>query len=112
LGADVRNEKIAIHGWQVDTNIHVKDLIDKYLKKGIEQVFCTDISVDGKLDGPSIALYRKLIEAFPDVFLIASGGISSINDLEELEKIGCKGAIVGKAIYEKRILLSELKKLC
>lgn len=109
LGADVRNEMIAIHGWQEMADIKIYDFIEKYLGHGVSQVFCTDISKDGKLEGPSIDLYKNIIERFPGLMFIASGGVSSIKDLEMLEKIGCKGAIVGKAIYENRISLTELK---
>jgi phosphoribosylformimino-5-aminoimidazole carboxamide ribotide isomerase len=111
LGADVKNEKIAIHGWQETSDINVYDFIEKYIQQGVRQVFCTDISKDGKLEGPAIDLYRNIIEKFPDLLFIASGGVSSIKDIEELEKIGCHGAIVGKAIYEKRININDLKKM-
>jgi phosphoribosylformimino-5-aminoimidazole carboxamide ribotide isomerase len=109
LGADVKNEKIAVSGWLESTDITVFDLIRKYAGHGIQQVFCTDVSKDGKLEGPSIELYRKIIEQFPALHFIASGGVSSVADLENLEMIGCKGAIVGKAIYENRISLKELQ---
>lgn len=109
LSADVKNEKIAIHGWQETSDIWVYDFIEKYIQHGIKQIFCTDVSKDGKLEGPSIGLYKNIIEKFPSLDFIASGGVSSMKDLEELEKIGCKGVIVGKAIYENRISLKELK---
>jgi phosphoribosylformimino-5-aminoimidazole carboxamide ribotide isomerase len=109
LGADVKNEKIAIHGWQETSDIWIYDFIEKYIQYGVKQVFCTDVSKDGKLEGPAIDIYKNIIERFPDLHFIASGGVSSMKDLEELEKIGCKAAIVGKAIYEKRISISELK---
>ncbi|MBC7948608.1 MAG: 1-(5-phosphoribosyl)-5-[(5-phosphoribosylamino)methylideneamino]imidazole-4-carboxamide isomerase [Chitinophagaceae bacterium] len=108
LGADVKNEKIAIHGWQETSELWVYDFIEKYIQEGIAQLFCTDISKDGKLEGPSIDLYKSILEKFPTLNFIASGGISSLHDLEELAKIGCGGAIVGKAIYENRIKLAEL----
>jgi phosphoribosylformimino-5-aminoimidazole carboxamide ribotide isomerase len=73
-------------------------------------LFCTDVSKDGKLEGPSLDLYRQILAEFPGLFFIASGGVSSMSDLQELEKIGCSGAIVGKAIYEGRISLAELSK--
>ncbi len=111
LGADVKKEKIAIGGWLETTDIDIYDFIGKYFSKGVTQLFCTDVSKDGKLEGPSIELYTKIITQFPQLHFIASGGVSSIADLEELEKIGCAGAIVGKAIYENRISLDELKKL-
>ncbi len=109
LGADVKDEKIAIGGWLETTDIHVSNFIQKYSAHGITQLFCTDVSKDGKLEGPSIALYQKIIEQFPDLHFIASGGVSSRVDLEQLKEIGCKGAIVGKAIYENRISLEELR---
>ncbi|RYG43900.1 MAG: 1-(5-phosphoribosyl)-5-[(5-phosphoribosylamino)methylideneamino]imidazole-4-carboxamide isomerase, partial [Chitinophagaceae bacterium] len=109
LGADVRDKKIAIHGWQEMTSITVFDFIEQYQVKGIEQVFCTDIQKDGKLDGPSTDLYKEIIERFPNLFFIASGGVSSLDDLFELKDAGCRGAIIGKAIYENRISLEELK---
>ncbi|MBV9987820.1 MAG: 1-(5-phosphoribosyl)-5-[(5-phosphoribosylamino)methylideneamino]imidazole-4-carboxamide isomerase [Chitinophagaceae bacterium] len=108
LGADVRNEKIAVSGWLETTDIDIIDFIGKYAGKGITQIFCTDVSKDGKMEGPSLELYKKILAQFPQLFFIASGGVSSLADLEELENAGCKGAIVGKAIYEGKILLTEL----
>lgn len=109
LGADVKEEKIAIGGWLETTDIDIYDFIGKYISHGITQIFCTDVSKDGKLEGPSLALYQNIIERFPGLFFIASGGVSSITDLDDLKKIGCAGAIVGKAIYENRISVHELK---
>lgn len=108
LGADVKEEKIAIHGWQETTELWVYDFIEKYLQHGVQQIFCTDISKDGKLEGPATDLYKTILQQYPKLYFIASGGVSSMKDLEELEKIGCSGAIVGKAIYENRISLKEL----
>jgi len=108
LGADVFEEKIAIGGWMEKTEISVFDFIKSYIDKGVKQIFCTDIKKDGKLQGPSIELYQKIIEKFPALHLIASGGVSSLDDLIELEEIGCAAAIVGKAIYENKITISEL----
>jgi phosphoribosylformimino-5-aminoimidazole carboxamide ribotide isomerase len=108
LGADVFEEKIAIGGWIEKTNIDVNEFIQSYMNKGITQIFCTDIQKDGKLAGPSIDLYKKIIEQFPALQLIASGGVSNMEDLHALQTIGCTGAIVGKAIYENRITLEEL----
>lgn len=110
LGADVYNEKIAIGGWLEKTELSVYDFMQSYLVKGIRQMFCTDIQKDGKLEGPSIVLYQKIIKTFPSLNLIASGGVSSVEDLIALKKIGCTGAIVGKAIYENRISLTDLSK--
>jgi len=109
LGADVKEEKIAVSGWLEKTDIWIYDFIQKYIEHGVQQIFCTDVSKDGKLEGPSIDLYKNIINKFPELHFIASGGVSSHKDLEELKKIGCKGAIVGKAIYENRISLTDLK---
>jgi phosphoribosylformimino-5-aminoimidazole carboxamide ribotide isomerase len=108
LGADVFEEKISIGGWIEKTNINVYEFIESYMSKGIAQVFCTDIQKDGKLAGPSIDLYKKIMDQFPKLQLIASGGVSNMEDLHTLRTIGCAGAIVGKAIYENRITLKEL----
>jgi phosphoribosylformimino-5-aminoimidazole carboxamide ribotide isomerase len=108
LGADVVNEKIAISGWLEKTNLSVFDFIQSYRTKGIQQIFCTDIQKDGKLEGPSLTLYQKIIKQFPTLQLIASGGVSSLEDLQALEKVGCSAAIIGKAIYENKITLSAL----
>jgi phosphoribosylformimino-5-aminoimidazole carboxamide ribotide isomerase len=108
LGADVREEKIAISGWQVDTEISLYDFIGKYLQAGIKQLFCTDIRLDGAMQGPSFELYKTIVSKFPDLYLIASGGIRSLDDIFRLEETGCRGAIVGKAIYEGMITLKDL----
>lgn len=110
LGADVFEEKIAIGGWLEKTEIDVYTFMQSYIIKGLQQMFCTDISKDGKLEGPSIDLYKKIIAKFPTLQLIASGGVSNLQDLRELREIGCSSAIVGKAIYENRITLDELSK--
>lgn len=109
LGADVKDEKIAISGWLETTDIWIYDFIRKYLRHGLKQIFCTDVKKDGLLQGPSVKLYKNIITEFPSLHLIASGGVSSIKDLEDLAAIGCNAAIVGKAIYENRISLEELK---
>ena len=108
LGADVRNNKIMTGGWLEETEIDIFDFIESYVQQGLVNIFCTDISKDGKLMGPSFSLYSEIIERFPTIKLIASGGVSSIDDLIELRKIGCAGAIVGKAIYENKISLQAL----
>lgn len=108
LGADVYEEKIAVGGWLEKTEIDVYDFIGSYMNKGVTQLFCTDIQKDGKLEGPSIVLYQKILAKYPTLQLIASGGVSQLKDLEELRIIGCSAAIVGKAIYENKISLSEL----
>ena len=109
LGADVKDERIAISGWLETTNIWIYDFIRKYMKHGLKQIFCTDVKKDGLLQGPSVKLYKSIITEFPSLHLIASGGVSSIKDLEDLTAIGCNAAIIGKAIYENRISLEELK---
>jgi phosphoribosylformimino-5-aminoimidazole carboxamide ribotide isomerase len=111
LGADVKDEKIAVHGWQETTDIWIYDFIQKYMEENVNQIFCTDVAKDGALEGPSIELYKNIIEKFPGLHFIASGGVSGIDDLYQLEDINCKGVIIGKAIYEGRIKLSELKKI-
>jgi phosphoribosylformimino-5-aminoimidazole carboxamide ribotide isomerase len=111
LGADVKDEKIAVAGWLETTDIWIYDFIEKYIEKGVQQIFCTDVSKDGKLEGPSIDLYKNIVTKFPSLHFIASGGVSSIDDVDELQEIGCKGVIIGKAIYEGKVKLSELLKL-
>ena len=108
LGADVRDEKLAVSGWQETTEVWIYDFIQKYLGHGIKQVFCTDISKDGKMEGPALDLYKNITSKFPDLFFVASGGVTSLSDLEQLRKIGCRGAILGKAIYENKISLHDL----
>ena len=109
LGADVKNEKITINGWLKETDISVFDFIADNIKQGVKNIFCTDVAKDGMLQGPSIDLYKKIMEQNPEINLIASGGVSSIKDLALLKNNGCSGAIVGKAIYEGKITMKELK---
>lgn len=108
LGADVLDEKIMIKGWTEATDINVFNILKHYRTKGLKQFFCTDISKDGLLQGSSNDLYKKIIDEVEGIKLIASGGVSCLKDLEDLREIGCRGAIVGKAIYEGRISLAEL----
>jgi phosphoribosylformimino-5-aminoimidazole carboxamide ribotide isomerase len=108
LGADVKDEKIAVNGWQTKTDLQIVPFLRTYRAKGVTQAFVTDIAKDGVLQGPSVELYRGILNALPGLKLIASGGVSSISDIEELEQIGCSGAIIGKAIYEGLINLGEL----
>src|SRR6478736_2815168 len=108
IGADVRNEKLAIGGWLEETSIWVFDFIRDFTSKGFTQFFCTDVSKDGLLQGPSTELYKRLIDENPGIYFIASGGVSNMKDVEELADVGCNGAIIGKAIYENRITLKEL----
>ncbi|MBN8787641.1 MAG: 1-(5-phosphoribosyl)-5-[(5-phosphoribosylamino)methylideneamino]imidazole-4-carboxamide isomerase [Terrimonas sp.] len=111
LGADVKDEKIAVAGWLETTDIWIYDFIEKYINHGVKQLFCTDVSKDGKLEGPSTELYKNIIQKFPGLHFIASGGVSNIDDLHMLSDAGCKGVIVGKAIYEGRIKIGDLKSL-
>lgn len=110
LGADVKSENIAINGWKVNTNLNVFNFISDYHKNGIKNVICTDISKDGMLEGTSVDLYKKILEKFPDIKLIASGGVINISELDLLIDINVNGVIIGKAIYENRITPKELQK--
>ena len=109
LGADCKYKKIAISGWQEDSDLEVIPFIKGYQSKGISYVICTDISKDGMLEGPSFHLYSNIINESMDIKLIASGGISKYDELPQLRDIGCEGVIVGKAIYENRISLKEIE---
>jgi len=108
LGADVKNEKIAVGGWIETTELELIPFIKNYLEKGISKVICTDISKDGMLQGPAIELYKKMLAAQPEMYLIASGGVSSIRDIELLHEAAVPAVITGKAIYEGRIKLEDL----
>jgi phosphoribosylformimino-5-aminoimidazole carboxamide ribotide isomerase len=110
LGADVRDEKLTISGWTEKTDIWIYDFIQDYIEHGVQQIFCTDVSKDGALEGPSFELYKNVIAKFPKLHFIASGGVSNIEDVYGLQDIGCSGVIIGKAIYENRISLEDLKK--
>ncbi|UYQ93844.1 1-(5-phosphoribosyl)-5-[(5-phosphoribosylamino)methylideneamino]imidazole-4-carboxamide isomerase [Chitinophaga horti] len=109
LGADVKGENIAVGGWLETTELSVYDFLLSNIDKGVHNIFCTDISKDGLLQGPSVDLYKKILERFQNIHFIASGGVSNIQDVEALREAGCAGAIIGKAIYENRISVSELK---
>ncbi len=112
LGADAMDEKVAISGWQEESNEELIPFIQKYQQKGIEYVICTDIAKDGMLAGPSFELYKRIIaESDSNLKLIASGGISTFDELPKLKELGCEGVIIGKAIYENRISLKQLEKL-
>ncbi len=111
LGADALNRKIAVSGWKDYSDVDVVDFIKAYEQKGLKYVISTDISKDGMLQGSSIDLYQEIIKK-TDVKLIASGGCSSIAEVKELDRMGCDGVIIGKAIYENKINLKELAKLC
>ncbi len=109
LGADANNEKIAISGWQEESDKELIPFVHEYQKQGISYVICTDISKDGMLQGPSFDLYKRILNEINDLKLIASGGISTFEELPKLEELGCEGTIIGKAIYENRISLKELE---
>jgi phosphoribosylformimino-5-aminoimidazole carboxamide ribotide isomerase len=109
LGADAMDEKVAVSGWQEESNKELLPFIKAYQEKGIQYVICTDISKDGMLEGPSFALYEKILTEVTDVKLIASGGISTFDELPKLAEMGCEGTIIGKAIYENRISLKQLE---
>lgn len=111
LGADCINRKIATHGWLESSEIEVVDFINEYKKKGVNYVICTDIAKDGMLQGTSNELYTEILSK-TKIALIASGGVSSMADLVKLKEMKCEGAIIGKAIYEKKITLKELRELC
>ncbi|MEO6329368.1 MAG: 1-(5-phosphoribosyl)-5-[(5-phosphoribosylamino)methylideneamino]imidazole-4-carboxamide isomerase [Ginsengibacter sp.] len=108
IGADVLNENIKISGWLEDAGVTIFDFIGNMVALGAYNIFGTDISKDGMMEGPSIDLYKRILAAFPDINFIASGGITSFEDVIALKLIGCKGAIIGKAIYEKKMSLSQL----
>lgn len=109
LGADVREEFIAISGWQETTTQTITDFLQFYQKKGIQYVICTDVSKDGLLQGTSLRLYEKITQLFPSLKIIASGGISSLQDLLALKKLNINGAIIGKAFYEGKIFIDDLQ---
>lgn len=110
LGADCKSGMIAISGWQETTEISVFKLIEDYQQKGIQYCICTDVAKDGLLQGPSFELYEEILKRFPSLKLIASGGVTNISDIEKLNDMGIYGAIIGKAFYEGRIKLEDLKK--
>jgi len=109
LGADVNKKKIAISGWLEVTEIDIFQFLADYLAKGVKQVLCTDISKDGMLEGTSLELYKEIIDRFKNIELIASGGVTKIDELYKLEEMGISSVIIGKAIYEGKITLSDLK---
>ena len=109
MGADVKDEKVAVGGWIETTDLDLMPFIKKYTDKIINKVICTDISKDGMLQGPAIDLYQRILAQFPDLYLIASGGVSCLQDVERLQDAAVPAVIVGKAFYENRIKLSDLK---
>lgn len=110
LGADAKDGKIAINGWQENTDESVEDFIKKYTDKGISKTICTDIGRDGMLQGPAIDLYASVLERFPDLYLIASGGVSSMDDIRKLDEAKVPAVIFGKAFYEGNISLKDMEK--
>jgi phosphoribosylformimino-5-aminoimidazole carboxamide ribotide isomerase len=110
LGADVRDGRISTNGWKEDSPLELLPFLHDYTAKGITKVLCTDIAQDGMLQGPSIPLYRQVMAEFPELHLIASGGVSGMKDVDALEEAGIPAVVIGKAIYEGRITLEELGK--
>lgn len=108
LGADVRNGKISINGWKEDSEEDLLPFLEKYIRAGVCNVLCTEISKDGTLSGPAIELYTRVMQAYPKLHLIASGGVSSIEDIKALDAAGIPAVVFGKAIYEGKINLQEL----
>lgn len=108
LGTDVNDHKLAVSAWQETTEVDIFEFLKEKTKQGIKKVFSTDISKDGMLKGPAVKLYQNLHNQFPEIELIASGGISCIDDVYEVGKVGCSGVIIGKALYEGQIRLDEL----
>ncbi len=108
LGADVRNGRISINGWKEDSSEDLLPFLKKYVDAGVGKVLCTEISKDGTLAGPAIGLYQKVMEAYPELHLIASGGVSSLEDIKALDAAGIPAVVFGKAIYEGKINLQEL----
>lgn len=109
LGADAKNEKIAVSGWQEESDEYLIPFIQKYQNEGVNYVICTDISKDGMLEGPSFTLYKQILSETENLKLIASGGVATFDDIPKLAEIGCEGTIIGKAIYENRISLKQLE---
>lgn len=111
LGADTKNGKIAVNGWKEESTQELMPFLADYINKGVKKVLCTDISRDGMLEGPSVNLYKQIMEAHPELHLIASGGVSRLDDILALEAAGIPAVVFGKAIYEGRITLKELSSL-
>ncbi|RXG30187.1 1-(5-phosphoribosyl)-5-[(5-phosphoribosylamino)methylideneamino]imidazole-4-carboxamide isomerase [Leeuwenhoekiella palythoae] len=109
LGADAKDEKVAVSGWLEESKEELIPFIQGYQKEGVSYVICTDISKDGMLEGPSFELYKRILEETKNLKLIASGGISSFDELPKLAELGCEGTIIGKAIYEGRISMKQLE---
>ena len=110
LGADAKDKRIAVSGWMEDSSLELIPFLHDYTKEGIYKVLCTDISKDGMLQGPSIALYKEIMKEFPEMHLIASGGVSCLQDLIALEEAGIPAVVFGKALYEGRITMKDLNR--
>lgn len=110
LGTDTKDKKIAVHGWQETSEITIFDILDQYIPLGVSYTISTDVAKDGLLQGPSFDLYKELQEKYPQLNIIASGGVADIQDIEKLNDMGIYGVVVGKAIYENRITLKELNR--
>lgn len=111
LGADAKDGFISVNGWQEESNRELLPYLVGYAKEGVKKVLCTDIHRDGMLQGPATGLYRKVLDAVPDLYLIASGGVSSLDDIRELDRAGVPAVVFGKALYEGRFTLKELNGL-
>ena len=109
LGADVKERRIAVNGWKEETAEPLMPFLQRYVERGVRQVICTDIRCDGMLQGPSIGLYRDILQAYPDLLLVASGGVSNMGDIYVLHEAGVPAVIFGKALYEERITLREIE---
>ncbi len=110
LGADVKDNRIAINGWKEESPIELMPFLNDYIKKGVTKVLCTDINRDGMLEGPALTLYQNIMKAHPKLHLIASGGISSLDDILKLDEAGIPAVVFGKALYEGRISLKDLSR--
>lgn len=110
LGADAKDKRIAVSGWMEDSQQELIPFLHNYTKEGISKVLCTDISKDGMLQGPSISLYKEIMQEFPDMHLIASGGVSCLQDIIDLEEAGIPAVVFGKALYEGRITMKDLNR--
>lgn len=111
LGSDVIHRKIAVNGWQEESQLDLMSFLENYIQKGIQYTICTDVAKDGMLEGTALELYKEIRSEFPKLNLIASDGVASIDDLHQLKSIGCFGVIVGKAIYEQKITLKQIEEL-
>lgn len=111
LGADAKENKIATNGWKEESDIQLEDFLNEYTKKGVTKVLCTDISKDGMMEGPSVELYKSIMTNHPDLYLMASGGVSCLDDIFKLNEAGIPAVVFGKAIYEGKIKLKDLADL-